>query len=411
MKKKIAFVTPIYTPAPLYGSDTVVKLLAEKFAQRGYDTSIITSNVLTPLSWYDPIFPKKVTPAYEVIHRVKVYRLACNPLFSSLCYVMARYLGNVLPRLWKEHLQLMYAGPALVGLENLFKKENFDVVHSSPFPLYLNKLVEDAVSQMKKRALIILTPFFHTKVSGFANTVVGQILAGADVVHTVSEVEKRDIVRLHNVDSARIGVAPLFLNLSELHEKEELLSDVRTFKDLHHLNGKIVILFAGNKGKMKGAVDVLHAVGRLYKKNNAYRLVAIGNSTPEWIEAKKSIDANCLIDIGYTAGKAKETIFTACDIFCMPSKSDSFGLVYLDAWHKKKPVIAADIPAVKELIHKNSGGTLVPYGNREALMAAIERLAANPVLSKKYGRNGYTAVKNIYRIDKLFNTYKKIFSA
>ena len=58
-KKKIVFVTPNYLPVHLYGSDTVVRLLAEKFARSGFDTSVLTSNVLTPLGWYDPFFSKK----------------------------------------------------------------------------------------------------------------------------------------------------------------------------------------------------------------------------------------------------------------------------------------------------------------------------------------------------------------
>lgn len=410
MKKKIAFVTPIYLPAHLYGSDTFVRCMAEEFARRGYDTSVVTSDALVPLYWYNPfLYSKKIIRRYEVIHNVRVYRLPCRQFFSSSCYLLRTFGKSFLPANIGDKLDIMYAGPALMGLDQLLYREQFDVIHCSPFPLYINKQVQDISRGLSKKPKVIVTPFFHTKVHDYSNNELGRILRSADVVHAVTHAEKRDMVRMHDASANTIVVTPLFLNIRPLHTVEELRPDIDEFKKIHNIFNKKIILFAGLKGSMKGAVDVLHTVYEMHKRNKDFVLVAMGHNTNEWEQAKKSIDTSFLVDIGYKEGKEKEVVFAACDMYCMPSKSDSFGLVYLEAWHKKKPVIAANVPAMIELIQGNNGGLLVRFGSLRDIQSAIGRLADHPVLSKTLGERGFSALREKYTMKSVFPRYRRMF--
>lgn len=410
-RKKIAFVTPVYLPAHLYGSDTVVRLLAEKFATKGFDTSVITSDALTPRRWYDPLFSKRIAKPSDVIGGVTVFRLPCNQLFSSGCYFLRTFLRPLLPLPIRESLDVLYAGPALVGLRDLLQQRSFDVVHCSPFPLYLNKQVEDCIATLSKKPKLVLTPFFHANVEAYRNRALREILRRADIIHAVTHVEKADMQRIHGVESRKIAVLPLFIDIRSMHETGDLVEDVETFKDRYHIHGRKLLLYAGLKGPMKGAIDVLRAVDHLYKRDTTYSLVAIGQGGKEWAAAKRELKSRCLIDFGYKEGREKETIFAACDIFCMPSKSDSFGLVYLEAWHKKKPVIAADVPAMRELIGDNETGFLVPFGDTGALAAAIEQLMDDAVLSKKFGFNGYRALTENYTVERQYAAYRTLLTS
>lgn len=408
-KKKIVFVTPNYLPVHLYGSDTVVRLLAEKFARSGFDTSVLTSNVLTPLGWYDPFFSKKIRNPYEVIHGVNVYRLPCNQLFAAGCYILLSVFRSVLPTSVKETLEVLYAGPRLVGLRSVLLSKKFDVIHCSPFPLSLNKQVADIVGTLPKRPKLIFTPFFHAKVETYRNTALQAILRRADFIHAVTHVEKEDIRRIHAIDGRKISVIPLCIDTRLLHEGKSLLADVEKFKRQYNLHGKKVVLFAGVKGPMKGAIDLLRAAERLYKRDTRYVLVAIGHNGKEWESARRHMRTDFLVDLGYKQGREKEVIFASCDMFCMPSKSDSFGLVYLEAWHKKKPVIAADIPAMREIILGNNGGLLVQFGNIEDIQSAIGRLVDHPVLSKTLGERGFKALMEKYSMQSVFPLYHRMF--
>lgn len=410
MKKKIAFVTPIYLPAHLFGSDTFVRCMAEEFSRQGYDTSVVTSDALVPLYWYNPfLYRKKINHRYEVINKVHVHRLACNQFFSSACYLLRRIGKSFFPSYLLNKLDIMYAGPALLGLQALLRREQFDVIHCSPSPLYINSQVREIVRKISKKPKVIVTPFFHTKVREYANPELGGILKSVDVVHAVTQAEKNDMEMMHDVSSSSIVVTPLFLDTQSLHTQVSLEGEIYKFKKSHALLNKKVILFAGLKGSMKGAVDVLHAVYEMHKKNTAVVLVAIGHNTAEWEEAKKGIDTSFLVDIGYLEGKAKEVVYASCDVYCMPSKSDSFGLVYLEAWHKKKPVVAADVPAMREIILGNKGGLLVQFGSTMDIQSAIGRLLDHPVLSKTLGELGYKALIEKYSQKVVFPKYYRMF--
>ncbi|MEW6408076.1 MAG: glycosyltransferase family 4 protein [Patescibacteria group bacterium] len=407
--KKIAFITPIYLPANLFGSGIFIKELAEEFAKKKHNVSIITSNALTIRFWHDPIFGKSIKQKYDVINNVKIFRLPCNQFISDICFVLTQYLGFLLPTRFKNKLKIFYSGPFLVGLKKFLQKKQFDIIHCSPFPMNINNQTLKICKNLKKKPKLIITPFCHFGVNGYKNPELKHLLESVDRIHSISNIEKNDICKIFHLDSKKVHTIPLFLKLTELNEQENLIENIRVFKKKYKLNNRKIILFAGNKGKMKGTIDVLHTVHQLYQKDPSYILITIGNTNPEWERQKKYIDNNCLIDFDYISCPEKEIIFGACDLFCMPSISESFGLVYLEAWHKKKPVIGADIPPVKELIGNANGGLLVKFGDINQLQQTIEKLIQDKNLSEELGKNGYKALISRYNLDANLNKYFDLF--
>jgi len=90
----------------------------------------------------------------------------------------------------------------------------------------------------------------------------------------------------------------------------------------------------------------------------------------------------------------KIAAFQWADIYCMPSRSDAYGIAYLEAWAAKKPVIAADNPQMREVVTPEKDGLLVPFDNIEELKTAIERLLHDPRLRSNMGMNGFKRVQN-----------------
>lgn len=395
---KIAFITPVYLPAPMYGSDKFVWYLAEDFVAHGHNVSIITSDALTVRSWYDPIFGKTVKNNFEIIHGVKVYRLSCAWWLSSLFFILNKIFKS-------KRLSVLRNGPWLIGLDKIFKKEQFDVVHSSPFPLYLNWQAVSAINNREKRPKLIVTPFFHSEVSDFANPEIGELFRKSDCIHAISYAEKNQISNQFADVKEKITVLPLFAKLP----KESLTKESSALKKRYHLFGRKIILFVGIKGEMKGATDLLLTVNKLYKDDPRYLLIALGGATSEWENAKKIIDTKCLLDIEYLDGTRKHAFYNLCDIFCLPSKSETFGLVYLEAWNQKKPVIGANIAAVGELVEKNKGGILIPFGDRSSLKKAIEKLMHNKGLRDSLGMNGYNVFRKRYSYNAVTPKYRELF--
>ena len=52
----------------------------------------------------------------------------------------------------------------------------------------------------------------------------------------------------------------------------------------------------------------------------------------------------------------KQDALSACDVLCVPSEGESFGMVYFEAWAYEKPVVALDLPALRDSLGGSSGG-------------------------------------------------------
>jgi len=76
------------------------------------------------------------------------------------------------------------------------------------------------------------------------------------------------------------------------------------------------------------------------------------------------------------------------DIVVCPSLHESFGRVVAEAMLNGIPVVASDLPPLRDLLGDNQAGILVPPGDSDAAAAAIRALAADPSLRRKLGEAG-----------------------
>ena len=75
-------------------------------------------------------------------------------------------------------------------------------------------------------------------------------------------------------------------------------------------------------------------------------------------------------------------------VVVVPSMGEGFGMVALEAMERSRPVIAAAIGGLGELVRDGETGLLVPPGEAEPLRAAIVRLAGNLDLAREMGEAG-----------------------
>jgi len=82
--------------------------------------------------------------------------------------------------------------------------------------------------------------------------------------------------------------------------------------------------------------------------------------------------------------------YRSCDVFCLPSVQEGFGIVCLEAMAAAKPIVAARAAAVPEVV---TDGLLVEPENAEALADALARLYSDPALRQALGELGSRAVE------------------
>ncbi|MDQ3986390.1 MAG: glycosyltransferase family 4 protein [Actinomycetota bacterium] len=89
----------------------------------------------------------------------------------------------------------------------------------------------------------------------------------------------------------------------------------------------------------------------------------------------------------------RETLYERCDAFVLPSTQEGFGIVYLEAWMHRMPVIAGKGGAAPEVVRHGVDG-LVVEPDTEAIANAVCSLQTDPLMSPRLGQAGYERAKN-----------------
>ena len=107
--------------------------------------------------------------------------------------------------------------------------------------------------------------------------------------------------------------------------------------------------------------------------------------------------------------KKKITAFREMDLYIMPSRTDAFGIAFLEAWASGKPVIGANIGATPEVIRNNIDGLLVQFDNSKEIADAVVKLLKKKKLRKYMGLNGLEKVKKNYTWDIIAEKTNKLY--
>lgn len=105
----------------------------------------------------------------------------------------------------------------------------------------------------------------------------------------------------------------------------------------------------------------------------------------------------------------KSKLFTATDIFVSPSYSESFGIVFLEAWVSKLPVIGANIGAIASVIDHGKNGLLFEPRNKKSLIENINTYLSNDSLRIIHGEAGMRKTLTHYTWDIIASKYRDIY--
>jgi glycosyltransferase involved in cell wall biosynthesis len=147
------------------------------------------------------------------------------------------------------------------------------------------------------------------------------------------------------------------------------------------------LLYAGRVSREKD----LHLLAVAFRKLVANRpdasLTVVGDG-PYLDELKELLAGTPTTFTGYREGDELASLFATSDLFVFPSATDTFGNVVLEAQASGLPIIVTNQGGPMENILPGETGVVVPAGDAEALLAAIEGLLADPELMRAMGKAG-----------------------
>ena len=93
------------------------------------------------------------------------------------------------------------------------------------------------------------------------------------------------------------------------------------------------------------------------------------------------------IERGVVSENDKAEAYARATVFAMPSVHETFGHTYLEAWYAWRPVIAGDIPPIREIVRDGIDGLIVSQ-DPDAIARAILVLLGDPLRARRMGESG-----------------------
>src|SRR3989449_3076572 len=146
------------------------------------------------------------------------------------------------------------------------------------------------------------------------------------------------------------------------------------------------VLFVGRKERYKGYHALREAAKIVWRSRPEVRFVAIGQDpwTARFLPRPRD---ERWVDRGVVTEEEKAEAYARATIFAMPSVHETFGHTYLEAWFAWRPVIAGDIPPLREVVRDHVDGLVVAQ-DPDAIARAVLALLGDPVRARRMGESG-----------------------
>jgi glycosyltransferase involved in cell wall biosynthesis len=159
-----------------------------------------------------------------------------------------------------------------------------------------------------------------------------------------------------------------------------------------------VVGHLANNSEEKGTVDLLRAAALAWRSGHRFRVVLAGPEMPNFRAFWQHFTAReSVLRLGVLSEQDKRDFFAAIDVFALPSRSDSFGLVFLEAWANRVPNVAYRAGGVPGVIRDGQDGLLVRCGDVRGLAEALVHLCRDDGLRRRLGESGEQRLDRDFR--------------
>ncbi len=205
--------------------------------------------------------------------------------------------------------------------------------------------------------------------------------------------------------AAGIPVARLPICGPGVTPADALGGDGARFRGRHGIAGHLIVSLSAMTYD-KGTVHLVEAVRRLWRDGEQSVDLALAGTVTEpfrrYLARLPEADRSRLRVLGPVDDATKRDLLAAAALFAMPSRTDSFGIAYLEAWLNRKPVVAARAWGVSDLVEHGQDGLLVAFGDVPALAQALSELLADPHRRLVMGCHGERKVYESHTWDRKY---------
>ena len=356
------------------GMNVYVRELSSALARAGIDCDVYTR------AWR-----RGLLPTVEVEEGLRVHHVPAGPVSvvakEKLPDVVTAFIEGVLERLdGSGRPDVLHANYWLSGVAGHALKHHLGLPLVSTFHTLARVKAEDTQQVEASRAKA------ETEVIGCSDTIL------ASSIHEATRLE-----RLYGADATRIEIVPPGVDHEVFAPGDR--AEARRALGLGLEDDRPVLLFVGRIQPLKGADVAVRTLAAL--PGDAVLVIVGGPSGPEGAAEMRRVRA-LVAELGlaervrFVAPQPHEELpmyYRAADVCLVPSRSESFGLVALEAAACGTPVVAAAVGGLCTLVDHGVTGFLVEGRDPAGYAERVLHLLANPAVASGMGAAAATAAQ------------------
>ncbi|MBI6630254.1 glycosyltransferase family 4 protein [Pontibaca salina] len=156
--------------------------------------------------------------------------------------------------------------------------------------------------------------------------------------------------------------------------------------------GPLRLLSVGRLVPAKNFEAALKALARLADQNIHYTIVGDGPERAALEDLATRLGVQVRVEFAGYVSDIRDHLRKA-DIFLMPSNWEGFGLAAVEAMNASLPIIAADVPGLRDVLNLDAA-TLVDPQDPDDIAAAIRHLTNDPARCRAMGQHGFERAKS-----------------
>lgn len=238
-----------------------------------------------------------------------------------------------------------------------------------------------------------------------------KVLAEADAILTCNKKEAE--LQQKQFPHKRIVVQPHGVPAAE-YQKDSRDAAIKAFPQI---SGKDLLLSVGRIDPVKNQGWLVDQAPQIFSKHPNAILVIAGSCTDvaygKMVEKKiqaLGLENRILLTGGLPPGDPRLIgLFQQAKAVLLPSLSETFGLVILEAWAAGTPVISSTTSGALDLIRENENGWLFDWENPKSFHHPVEIALTKPKIAARFGETGRALVLAKYDVNAIGAQVKKLY--
>jgi len=372
---------------------TVVYYLAKYAAEKGHDVTILERDF-------------GALPKEEEIDGIRYIRINADKLPAAPYELIKSPAG--LAKLLKDGFDLA------VKTSRFLKENEFDIVHvhfpfASTILINMNRGLRERmiytahIGEEKKRfaldssaplALRFFSPDLYLMKRVRKSVVLNEPL-------------KEKLIE-RGIEEGKLEVIPNGVNVDDFNLSRE---EIERVKEKYELN-ETTVMFSGTVTPRKG-VEYLVKAAEILKEKDVLFLI-VGNTNLDREYADKVMEYAKLNNLkvrftGFVPYGDLKALYSACDVFVLPSFGEGHGITLTEAMASGKPLIGTNVGGIPAQIKDGWNGFLVEPGNEKQLAEKIRYLIDNPEERERMGKNSRKLAEEKFNWTVIADKYLRVY--